>query len=123
LSDDGKSAKVRARALIQMSDLPRRDRLRMADGLYENLFVREADGWKIRQLWWAATFYGWFRLDGDYWHESVPENAGVEADARSTGPDEALGRIWVPFHYPHPYTGEETPPPAANVPRRTTPLR
>lgn len=113
LAEDGRTAQVRARAFIQMSHLPNKSRIRWAEGLYENLFVKEPDGWKIKHLWWSATFYAFLPVEGAYWHESVPEDDSVSAGQRSTGPDEALGRIWIPFHYPHPVTGEPVPSPAA----------
>ena len=113
LGEDGKSAKCRARSFIQMSHLPHMDRLRWAEGIYENTFVKEADGWKLKSLWWAATFYAFIQTMGEFWFDSVPHDDGHPAEQPSRPIDEKLGRTWVRFHYPHPFTGEEVPSPSA----------
>ncbi|GHF11499.1 hypothetical protein GCM10014715_78980 [Streptomyces spiralis] len=123
LSEDGDSAKGRFRTLMQAGthytvkaageQRSRRDQW-WEGGIYENEYVRENGVWKIRKLdyqpvWHADYETGWARSEQHFVvdHETYPEN--------KVGPDELVAdphRLWpgtavVPFHYPHPVTGEE----------------
>jgi hypothetical protein len=82
-------------------------------GIYENEYVREAGIWKIQHLdyvgrWQAPYEQGWAHSSGHLppFEKTWPENP--------IGPDRILKEMpyaWpetsvVPFHYPHPVTGE-----------------
>ncbi len=118
---DGKSAKGRFRALLlagQHSSKAERIANNFPEqcwegGIYENLYVKDRGVWKIKllnynMLWQADYGPGW-------------ANSGVHLPALTRlfpedphGPDELLPATpatWphtrvVPFHYPHPVTGE-----------------
>lgn len=82
-------------------------------GVYENVYVRGGETWKIkllngRPVWRAEFDDGWMRADPDYdGYLSIPYPEDPY------GPDEIVGD-WqmfpeaetVPFHYTHPVTGK-----------------
>ncbi|MZR11674.1 nuclear transport factor 2 family protein [Maritimibacter sp. DP07] len=118
LAGDGTAA-CRARALIQMSKGDHHERLRWAEGVYENTFVKDGGVWKLKSVWWAATFYAVIPTTGDIWYDSIPVDDAMPPTEPSHPIDPQLGRIWVPFHYPHPTTGASpTSPSARPVTRR-----
>lgn len=83
-------------------------------GMYENTYVRENGVWKIkilnyRAFWHADYATGWANTRLKYvtpFKETYPQNPN--------GPDELIQpppTLWpetdvIPFHYPHPVTGE-----------------
>jgi len=124
IAPDGKSARARFRALMlagQHDD--KQERIEhfpeqcWEGGIYENLYVKERGVWKIKllnynMLWQADYAPGWAK-------------SGVHLSPITTrfpddphGPDELLDAVpatWpntrvVPFHYPHPVTGEAWEP-------------
>jgi len=113
VSDDRSTAKSRCRAIIQGDSPPGTGKLVWAEGVYENEYVREGTDWKIKRLWWLPTFY----VEMDGFDKAVflsgPENPAYPPDRSSPPIDEALGRAFPPFHYPHPFTGNETAVPHA----------
>ena len=73
-----------------------------AEGLYENEYVKSDGRWLIRRLWWNPTLY--WPLPG--FDRARFRSLGVSeqfppTEARDTPPPRVL-----PFHYPHPVTGE-----------------
>lgn len=128
IAPDRSSAKARFRSLMQAgvhvdSDSPMANWGReqgnhpwqwWEGGIYENRYVRENGVWKISLLnynpvWHADFDKGWANTKPEYvsaYSETYPDNPN--------GPDELdkkfLG-LWpntktVPFHYPHPVTGD-----------------
>jgi len=85
-------------------------------GLYENEYVREDGIWKIKVLNYRPVFHATFE---DGWAYTKPNFVPFfdEDDLRPgnpIGPDEIDTKpvLWpdidvLPFHYPHPVTGEE----------------
>lgn len=83
-------------------------------GLYENEYVREGDVWKIKVLnyapqWHADFETGWAHTRPNY----VPFFEKTMGDGDPLGPDELDPTAWLwpqhqvlPFHGPHPVTGE-----------------
>jgi len=113
VAPDGQSAKARARGMVQVSTLPIENQIRWADGPYENTYVKEGGRWKIKDMWWVPAFYAIMKAEGDIWFASKPPSEVYPPDEAPQPADATLGRTWVPFHYPHPVTGEWTPPPSA----------
>lgn len=120
VSPDGLTAKGRFRCVLQggchesMRDaIPNFPRQFWEAGIYENTYVKEDGVWRIKclhynMLWQADYQQGW-------------ANSGVHLTPLTrawpedpNGPDELLPevpRTWpetrvVPFHYPHPVTGQ-----------------
>ena len=106
LSDDGLTAQCRARAQVQGNSPPGSGQFLFAEGLYENTYVKQADGWRIKRLWWVPTYY--FQIAGfdKAIFDSGPPSEDFPPDRPSVPKDEALGRRFPGFHYSHPVTGE-----------------
>lgn len=112
VADDRMSAKCRSRALVQGNSPPGSGKMMLAEGLYENAYVKEDGRWKIKSIWWVPTYY--FEVAG-FEHaafDSGPESEEFPPDRPSAPRDEALGRRFPPFHYVHPFTGALTPSPS-----------
>jgi hypothetical protein len=125
VAPDGRSAKLRGRSLMQagrhestgeVGTLPRQW---WEGGIYENEYVKEGDVWKIKVLDYNPLWHGMF---DDGWSRTPPN---MYVFASKTYPEDPLGpdliapephrRLWpetplVPFHYPHPVTGEPMVP-------------
>ena len=107
VDDDGRRARGRWRALIQVGVLGRL--AHWAEGPYEMEYVRRDDGiWRIAVMRWFPTFYtpyeeGWGRT-------GLPMSAAsaeYPPDAPPTHDYQSYPEVFVPpFHYPHPVTGE-----------------
>jgi hypothetical protein len=115
---DRRRARARARAVV-MASPPRdqtsggaplwpQDHWMLAEGVYENSYVREGGTWKIEALSWAPTFY--VRIPGwdTAWFESGPPSEEMAPDAPSLPAEETLGRAFLPFHFDHPVTAQPT---------------
>lgn len=120
ISDDGMSAYGRFRCLMQAGchetrehKLPPFDGQMWEGGIHENVFVKEDGAWKIRDLnynmlWQADYASGWAHS------VEVPQSLERTYPDDPNGPDELIDSTplrWphtrvVPFHYPHPVTGE-----------------
>jgi hypothetical protein len=87
---------------MPVGGLPRQQWLH---GYYENEFVKENGKWFFRKLHWNVTFYtsfeaGWVRIPllGLLTMEA--------ADAPPTAFHPYPSGYRVPYHYPHPITGD-----------------
>lgn len=122
VAEDGLSALGRFRVLMQAgthdSKCDRNPHLPIQwweAGIYENTYVKDNGVWKIKllnyNLFWQADFEtGWA-------HHKPYGGGGADQKlypADPAGPDEIVGDLlpfWpatpvVPFHYPHPVTGQ-----------------
>jgi len=120
VAPDGLSAKARFRAVLQggchesmQEPIPGLPQQFWEAGIYENLYVKEDGIWKIQllnynMLWQANYAEGWARSAVHL----APLTRTYPEDPH--GPDELLGEVpktWpetrvIPFHYPHPVTGQ-----------------
>lgn len=125
ISDDGLTAKGRFRCLMQAGShetkerkIPPFDGQMWEGGIHENVYVKEGGVWKIKvlnynMLWQADFDEGWARAVN-----RLPSLESTYPDD-PLGPDELVASeavLWpntriVPFHYPHPVTGERRPAP------------
>jgi hypothetical protein len=114
VAPDGGAAKMRSRALIQGNSPPGQTRMLLAEGLYENDYVRQDGRWMIQRLWWAPTFY--FTVPGfeTAVFESGPVSQDFPPDSPPRGKHPRLGRDFPPFHYDHPITGAPARIPASD---------
>jgi hypothetical protein len=118
VAPDRQSAKARFRCFMQggsHESAPKIEEPFWEGGVYENTYLREDGVWKIGVLNYNVLFYapydqGWGRVKAGY---AVPAfSATFPQDP--LGPDELTlkhASFWpetgvVPFHYPHPVTGE-----------------
>jgi len=127
VAPDRNTAKARFRCFMQagahktsrspMGDMARKQGAPIQwweGGIYENTYVRENGVWKIKVLnyrafWHADYATGWANTRLNYvtpFKDTYPQNPN--------GPDELIQpppTLWpetdvIPFHYPHPVTGE-----------------
>lgn len=112
---DRTHAKARWRAFVQANiPAPREGEaiaaqdepaMMWAEGVYENSYVKEGETWKIQVMWWSPTFYVLHPAQR-LWFDSTPASETFPPAAPSHTPNPALGRVFVPYHYSHPITGE-----------------
>lgn len=110
---DRQSAKMRSRAVVQGSSPPDGNTMLWAEGVYENDYVNENGTWKLKRLWWVPTFYVQVPGFESAVYQSGPASEAFPPDQPSVPQDEGLGRSFLPFHYPHPFTGASVPSPSA----------
>lgn len=113
IADDRERAWSRARAQVQGNSPPDTPHLLLADGIYENEYVREKGCWKIRGLTVTMTFYAALER-ARVWFPSAPPSEDFPPDTPSQPVDERLGRQFNPWHFAHPITGEPLPVPASD---------
>jgi hypothetical protein len=81
-----------------------------ADGIYENEYVFRDGAWRIRVLRWTPSFYGKLPAEAvDAGRPSAPASKKHPPSAPSTYAQHEPGAWILPYHYPHPLTGELTP--------------
>lgn len=119
VAPDRKTAKVRGRSQMQAGlheSAEGQQRAWWEGGIYENEYVREDGVWKIKALryypFWHGSFdEGWAHTKIDF----IPMATEDQLYPKDpVGPDaliEPRPRLWpatdtVPFHYPHPVTGQ-----------------
>jgi len=105
VAPDGKTAKARWRAFIQVGNWHQGSRWGM--GIYENDYVKEDGVWKIDHL--HAYFVMYTPYDKGWGVEAQPNTKPgdrIEPDAPPSVPHETYPTIFVPpFHYENPVTG------------------
>ena len=112
---DRQQAWSRARAQVQGNSPPGTPHFLLADGIYENEYVREDGVWKIRGVTVTMTFYTALER-ARIWFPSAPPSAAMPPDAPSQPVVEALGRQFNPWHFRHPVEGYEIAIPTAGAP-------
>ena len=115
VAEDGRSALMRSRAVVQGNSPPGSGKMLWAEGLYENEYVKEDGRWKIKHLGWAPTFYVEIPGFDTAVFQSGPPSDTFPPDHPSAPQDEALGRSFLPFHYRHPFTGAQVPSPSGPI--------
>jgi hypothetical protein len=81
-----------------------------AEGSYENEYAFRDGAWRIHVLRWAPSFYG--KLPPEAIAAGLPSAPASKQFLPSAQPsyDQGESGAWIlPFHYPHPHTGEPTP--------------
>ncbi|MEO0061661.1 MAG: hypothetical protein RLZZ08_221 [Pseudomonadota bacterium] len=112
IAPDRSHAWSRARAQVQGNSPPGTPHFLLADGIYENEYVRENGQWKILGLTVTMTFYTALER-ARIWFPSAPPSVDFPPDAPSQPVDAALGRQFNPWHFRHPVTGQDLPVPNA----------
>jgi hypothetical protein len=81
-----------------------------AEGVYENEYAYRDGAWRIRVLRWTASFYGSLAPQAiAAGRPSAKASEKFPPSAPPTYTPEETGSYILPFHYPHPHTGEPTP--------------
>jgi SnoaL-like domain len=106
VAEDGKSAKGRWRAFIQIATLGKE--ARWGEATYENAYVKRDGVWQIAKLLGFITFYSEYDTGWD--QGGIPllrSFAGLEPDAPPTYDYEAWPEVFTPpYHYRNPVTGQ-----------------
>lgn len=112
IASDGRTARTRVRAQVQGNSPPTTDFFLLADGVYENEYVKEDGAWKIKGLCVAITYYALLQRE-KLWFRSAPQSDRFPPDSPSRPADPGLGRQFSAWHFPHPVTGEPLKIPAS----------
>jgi hypothetical protein len=106
-------ARARARAQVQGNSPPGTPTFLLADGIYENEYIREKGKWKILSLRVTMTFYAALERERVSF-QTAPVSASFPPDAPSQPVAQGLGRQFNAFHFRHPITGEALRTPASD---------
>ena len=118
VADDRQRAWSRARAQVQGNSPPGTPHFLLADGIYENEYVREDGQWKIRGVTVTMTYYTALER-ARIWFPSAPPSDAMPPDGPSQPVVEALGRQFNPWHFRHPVEGYEIAIPASSAASET----
>jgi hypothetical protein len=113
VAEDGCSARMRSRAIVQGNSPPGSGKMLWAEGVYENEYVKEDGHWKIKHLGWVPTFYIEIPGFDSAVFQTGPASDAFPPDLPSAPHDAALGRSFLPFHYRHPFSGVPVPSPGS----------
>jgi len=106
LSEDGRSAHMRSRALSIMGSYGQYSM--WMGGIYENEYVEEEGIWKLRK---DQVFNTYFINYGEGWKNNQPRQPpGISADNPPDSPPTMIFEMYPsaflpPYHYPNPVTG------------------
>ena len=114
IAPDGCSARVRARAQVQGNSPPTTEFFLLADGIYENEYVKEGQVWKIKGISVAMTYYALLQRE-KIWFRSTPPSESFPPDLPSRPIDPGLGRQFSAWHFSHPVTGAPLRIPASGA--------
>ena len=95
---DGRHAKARSRAFIQGSR-GEGTALMLAEGVYENTFIKQNGAWKIQHMYWSPTFYANVTGVESIKFSGVPTSDTFPPDEPARPPDAVVGRVLVQYHY------------------------
>jgi hypothetical protein len=107
---DRQHARARSRAQVQGNSPPDTPHFLLADGIYENDYVREDGRWKILGITVTMTYYAALVRDRITF-PTAPPSETLPPDQPGQPVDVRLGRQFNPFHYRHPLTGKVLPTP------------
>ena len=110
IDEDRQHARARSRAQVQGNSPPDTPHFLLADGIYENEYVREGGRWKILGITVTMTYYAALVRDRISFPTAPPSEA-LPPDVASQPVNAALGRQFNPFHFRHPMTGKVLPVP------------
>ncbi len=114
VDEDRRHARARARAQIQGNSPPTTPTFLIADGIYENTYVREDGRWKIQGLTVTMTYYASLQRERISF-PTAPPSTQLPPDRPSQPVVEALGRQFNPWHFRHPIGGYALAIPAASA--------
>lgn len=107
-------ARARSRAEVQGNSPPGTPQLLLADGVYENEYVREDGRWKILGIRVAMTYYAAVQRER-VWFATAPPSTRMPPDAPSQPAVPELGRQFNAWHFRHPVAGYELAIPASTL--------
>jgi len=118
VSDDRQRAWARSRAEVQGNSPPDTPTFLLADGIYENTYVREGGRWKIEGITVTMTYYAALERRAVSF-PTAPPSTLLPPDRPSQPVVEALGRQFNPWHFRHPIEDYALAVPASSLdPRR-----
>ncbi len=98
VATDGASAKGRSRALI-LGSRGEANSLLLAEGVYENTFVKQRGEWKIQHMYWAPTFYASITGIEPIRFSGIGASPTFPPDQPPRPADPEVGRALVAYHY------------------------
>lgn len=112
VSDDRRKAWARSRAEVQGNSPPDTPTFLLADGIYENTYIREDGRWKIQGITVTMTYYAALQREAVSF-ATAPPSTTLPPDRPSQAVVDALGRQFNPWHFRHPIEDYELPVPAS----------
>lgn len=112
VADDRQKAWARSRAEVQGNSPPDTPTFLLADGIYENVYVREDGRWKIQGITVTMTYYAQLERRSVSF-PTLPPSPTLPPDKPSQPVVDALGRQFNPWHFRHPIADYELPIPAS----------
>lgn len=113
VAGDRQRAQSRARAEVQGNSPPDTPTFLLADGIYENEYIREDGQWRILSIRVTMTFYAALERRSVTF-PTVPPSTAFPPDQPSQPIVRGLGRQFNEFHFKHPVTGEVLRIPASD---------
>lgn len=95
---EGRTAKARSRAFIQGLS-GENGSLALAEGVYENSYVKVDGVWKIKDLYWAPAFYAVVSGIERIFFAGAPASETFPPDDPPRSPDPTIGRTLIPYHF------------------------
>jgi hypothetical protein len=114
VDDDRQRARARSRAEVQGNSPPGTPTFLLADGIYENVYVREDGRWKILGVTVTMTYYAALQRESVSFATAPPSTA-LPPDKDSQPVVEALGRQFNPWHFRHPIEDYKLSVPASDL--------
>jgi hypothetical protein len=113
VNGDRQRAQVRARAQVQGNSPPDTPTFLLADGIYENEYIRESGQWKILSIRVTMTYYAALERRS-LTFPTAPASTSFPPDLPSQPLARGLGRQFNEFHFRHPITGAVLRTPASD---------
>jgi len=119
VAPDGRSAKARFHAIIQVSGFGGEQGF-WSDGVYENQFIKQDGVWKFHTMRFWPTYYAPYQKG---WSSNAQNCINGDGSGLSRGADRPSTDkagvfpdvFYPPFHYPNPVTGQAVDVSALNV--------
>jgi hypothetical protein len=73
--------------------------LMLAEGIYENTYVKQHGLWKIQHMYWAPTFYASVTGIDAIKFSGVGSSEALPPDSPGREADPVVGRVLVPYHF------------------------
>jgi hypothetical protein len=114
VDENRQRARARSRAEVQGNSPPTTPTFLLADGIYENVYVRENGRWKIQGVTVTMTYYAALQRERVSF-ATAPPSPDLPPDHPSQPVVDELGRQFNPWHFRHPVENYALAVPASGL--------